>query len=182
MHRLFVALRPPRDVRAALLAVAGGVPGARWQEDEQLHVTTRFIGAVDARTAEDVAAALAGVAAPAPIVRIAGTGRFERKGRTDALWARPVPAEPLAALHAKVDRALARAGIAPEGRRYLPHVTLARFSRGAGDEAAVARWLAETAALATAPFPLTHLILFESHLGHAGARYEAIMRWPLDAA
>ncbi len=179
MHRLFVALRPPPPVRATLSGAMAGVPGARWQDDEQLHLTIRFVGAVEGAQAEDVAAALAGVAAPAPLVRVAGVGRFERKGRTDALWAAVRPHDALAALHAKVDRALARAGIVPEGRKYLPHVTLARFSRGGGDEAAVARWIGAQAALATPDFALTHLILFESHLGHDGARYEAVARWPL---
>ena len=44
MHRLFVALRPPRATREQLLDAMGGVPGARWQSDDQLHLTLRFIG------------------------------------------------------------------------------------------------------------------------------------------
>lgn len=179
MHRLFVALRPPPAIRAALLATTGGVPGARWQDDEQLHLTLRFVGEVDARQAEDIAAALAGVAAPAPTVRIEGVGRFDRKGRTDSLWARIVPAEPLAALHARVDRALARAAVAPDARKYLPHVTLARFTPSRTDEAAVARWIAAHAGLATPAFTPGHLTLYESHVGTEGARYEAVARWPL---
>ena len=181
MHRLFVALRPPPAIRRTLLSTMGGVPGARWQDDEQLHLTLRFIGEVDARQADDIAAALAGVTSPAPHVRIHGVGRFERKGRTDTLWAGVAPAEPLAALHAKVDRALARAGIAADPRKYLPHITLARFARTRADEAAIARWIATHAALATPGFALEHLVLYESHLSAGGARYEAVTRWRLDA-
>ncbi|WP_420145100.1 2'-5' RNA ligase family protein, partial [Sphingobium sp.] len=44
MHRLFVAIRPPADQRANLLSLMGGVEGARWQSDDQLHITLRFIG------------------------------------------------------------------------------------------------------------------------------------------
>ena len=47
MHRLFVALRPPAVVRQQLLAAMQGVPGARWQDDDQLHLTVRFVGDVD---------------------------------------------------------------------------------------------------------------------------------------
>ena len=75
MHRLFVALRPPPPVRARLLSLAGGVPAARWQDDEQLHVTLRFVGEVDRPVAEDVAACLARVRAPAPTVRLSGVGQ-----------------------------------------------------------------------------------------------------------
>jgi 2'-5' RNA ligase len=179
MHRLFVALRPPPPARAALLAVTDGVAGARWQDDEQLHITTRFLGDLDTRQAEDVAAALATVAAPAPTVRVDGVGTFERRGQVDTLWARVVPPDPLVALHRKVDQALLRAGVAPDPRRYLPHVTLARFSRGAADPLELARWIADHAALATAPFAPTHLTLFESFLGREGARYAPVARWPL---
>lgn len=180
MHRLLVALRPPPDIRALMLAATGGgVPGARWQDDEQLHLTLRFIGEVERQQAEDVAAALAGIAAPVPQVRIDGVGTFDRRGRVDTLWARVVPADALAALHRKVDQAVARAGVAPDPRRYLPHVTLARVARGGGDPVAITRWLADHAALSTPIFTLPHVVLYESHLGSEGARYEAVARWPL---
>jgi RNA 2',3'-cyclic 3'-phosphodiesterase len=180
MHRLFVALRPPPAIRAALLAATGdGAAGVRWQDDEQLHLTLRFIGEVERTQAEDVAAALAGVMAPVPTVRVEGVGAFDQRGRVDTLWARVVPAEPLAALHRKVDQALRRAAVAPDQRRYLPHITLARLARRGADPAAMARWTEAHAALATPDFRLEHLLLYESHLTSAGARYEAVARWPL---
>lgn len=181
MHRLFAALRPPPEIRRRLAETMTGIPGARWQDDAQLYLTLRFIGAVERPVAEDVAAALAGVVAPAPAVAIAGAGRFERRGRTEALWAAVAPHDALVALHKKVDRALARAGIAPEPRAYLPHLTLARFARSTADEIAIARWLADHAALASPVFRFEHLTLFESHLGGEGARYEPVARWPLPA-
>lgn len=179
MHRLFVALRPPVTIRDRLTATMDGVAAARWQDDEQLHLTLRFVGSVDRPQAEDAAAALAGVAAPAPLVALAGVGRFEHRGRTESLWAGVAPHDALAALHRKVDNALVRAGLEPERRAYLPHITLARLPHGAGAEVEVARWLADRAALASAPFALEHLILYESHLGRHGARYEPVARWRL---
>lgn len=179
MHRLFVALRPPPSIRDVLTDVMDGVPGARWQDDEQLHLTLRFVGAVDRPVAEDVAAALAGVHAPAPTVSLAGVGRFDHRGRTEQLWAGVAPHDALAALHRKVDQAIVRAGLEPERRAYLPHITVARLPRGAHAEPEVERWIARHTGLASAPFALTHVVLYESHLGHDGARYEAIARWPL---
>jgi 2'-5' RNA ligase len=177
-HRLFVALRPPPAVRLQLAATMVGVPGARWQDDAQLHLTLRFVGTVDRHQAEDIATALSGVVAPAPTVALAGVGRFERRGRTEAVWAGVTPHDAVAALHRKVDHALVRCGLEPERRAYLPHLTLARFSRSASPDG-IERWLADHAALASPPFTLGRLILFESRLGGEGARYEAVTAWPL---
>lgn len=179
MHRLFVALRPPPAVRAALLSIGDGVPGARWQTNEQLHLTLRFIGPVETPVAEDVAACLAHVVAPALDVALAGVGRFERRGVAESLWAGATPHAALAHLHRKVDQACARAGLPPERPAYLPHITLARFSRNAGASPAIDRWLVDHAALTSAPFRLDHLMLYESHLTADGARYEPVARWPL---
>ncbi len=179
MHRLFVALRPPPDVRTLLSDVMSGVDGARWQDDDQLHLTIRYVGEVDARTGEDLALALSRIAAPTPVVAIGGVGRFEARGRTDTLWTAVAPVEALAALHRKVDRACIAAGLPPEERAYRPHVTLARLPRAGHDAAQVDRWLVRHATLSSAPFALPHLVLYESLLGPGGATYEAIMRWPL---
>lgn len=180
MHRLFTALRPPPMIRAFLHGAMGGVSAARWQDDEQIHLTLRYIGEVDRRVAEDVALALAQVHASPIEVALSGVGAFDKRGRVDALWAGVAPQEALAALHRKVDRALVRLRLAPEARAYLPHITLARLPRGAGLAPEIDRWRADHAGLASPPFTLDHLYLFESHLGGEGARYEAIGRWRLE--
>jgi 2'-5' RNA ligase len=180
MHRLFVAIRPAQSLRDVLLDLMQDVPGARWQDDDLLHLTLRFIGEVDRHRADDIAAALASVSAPRFAIALAGVGRFERRGRTDALWAGIAPHAALAALHRKVDHALVRAGLPPEGRAYLPHVTVARFSRGAS-ETGVQGFLAAHAALSTPAVPVTHFGLYESRLGREGADYTLVERYALAA-
>lgn len=175
MHRLFVALRPPAAIREELSAAMSGIAGARWQDDEQLHLTVRYIGQVERAVAEDVAVALDSVRAAPITAAIAGVGMFEDRARA-SVWAGVTPREPLAALHRKVDQALIRLGLAPEGRAYHPHITLARLNRASGP---ADRFLADTAMLASMPFRLDHLLLYESHLNHAGATYEAVARYPL---
>lgn len=177
-HRLFVALRPPRAIRAALIGAMHGLAAARWQSDEQLHLTLRFIGEVDRHRAEDIAAALGVLHAPAVAARIAGVGLFERQGRPHTIWAGVEPPTPLAALHRKVDQCLARVGVAPETRAFMPHITLARLNRSAGP---VAPFLALHGDLASAPFLFDHVILYESELAHGGSRYHPVARYPLDA-
>ncbi len=179
MHRLFVGLRPPPAIRALLLGAMGGIAGARWQRDEQLHLTLRYIGEVDRTRAEDIAAALGHVHAPRVEMAIAGAGRFAKQGRTDAVWAGLAPHEALAALHRKVDQAIIRCGLAAEGRAYLPHITLARLPRALGADIEVDAFLARHATLASPAFTIDHLTLFESTLATDGARYDSIARWPL---
>ncbi len=158
MHRLFVALRPPPGLRrACLAAMEDGPPGWAWQDEEQLHVTLRYIGEVDRPVAEDVAAALGSIHAPAVDVALSGVGWFDH-GPRGALFARVAPVEPLAALHTKIDRALVRTGLQPERRAFLPHITLARRRRSAVDPA---------------------MILYESHVGRNGSAYEAVASFPL---
>lgn len=176
MHRLFVALRPPVEMRAQLLSLMGGVPGARWQSDDQLHLTLRFIGEVDAPLADDIVAALGTVDRPRPIVALQGAGSFDHKGHVHSLWAGIAPDDALRQLHERVDRALVRAGIAPEQRTFKPHITLARLGRQAGP---AEPFLGRIAGLASRPATIDAFILFESRLGHEGASYEAIARYPL---
>jgi len=176
MHRLFVGIRPPAVIRAQLLALMGGVPGARWQNDGQLHCTLRFIGEVDRHAAEDIAIALGGVRFPAFEIALSGVGQFDSRGRPNALWAGLRPHDALTQLHHKIDQALVRAGQEPERRAYLPHITLARMNSGAGT---TDRFLEAQAGLASTPFAVEHFLLFESTLGGEGAAYEAVERYPL---
>lgn len=179
MHRLFVGLRPPPAIRALLLSATGGIAHARWQSDDQLHLTLRFIGEVDGRMADDIATALGQIHAAAPTIAINGVGRFDKAGRTDTLWAGVAPHDAIAALHRKVDHALNRCGLAPEARAFLPHITLARLPRSAGHGPEVDAFLARQGGLTSPPFALTHFTLFESELARDGAHYHSIARWPL---
>ncbi|PTQ12312.1 RNA 2',3'-cyclic phosphodiesterase [Sphingomonas oleivorans] len=181
MTRLFVAIRPPRLLRERLLALMGGVMGARWQSDEQLHVTLRFIGEVDRHCAADVAAALGSVHHAAFDLALDGIGHFDRKGRIESLWAGVGPHEPLKALHQKIDQALVRVGLPGEQRAYLPHLTLARFGR-AGATGPVEPFLGRTAGLSSPPVRIVDFCLYESSLGRDGASYTIVERYPLEPA
>ena len=103
MHRLFVALRPPLSVRTLLCGMMEGVADARWQTDDQIHITLRFIGEVDSRVAEDIGLALESVHHPPFEIALDGIGTFDRKGRIDTLWAGLSPTDSLTTLHRKID-------------------------------------------------------------------------------
>lgn len=176
MHRLFVAIRLPPPVRARLLDLMGGVAGARWLDEEQLHVTLRFIGEVDRHLARDVDAALSSVRHPAFSIALNGLGAFDRRGEPVILWAGLAPQEPLRALHRKVDQALVRAGMEPDRRAYMPHVTLARLPRGAGP---VGSLIEQSGGITSPPFAVDRFYLYESRLTPDGPVYTPVEIYPL---
>lgn len=176
VHRLFVGIDPPPAIKGELLALMEGVSGARWQTAEQLHLTVRFVGEVDGRQAEDIVAALSALRHPGFAARLEGVGVFDRRGRPESLWVGAQPQTALRALHDKADRAVQMAGVPPEGRAYLPHVTIARLNGGAGP---IDGFAATHGGFRSTPFRVEALTLYESHLGRTGAFYEAVERWPL---
>lgn len=170
MHRLFVAIRPPEFIRDRLLDLMDGGADLRWQGEDQLHLTLRFIGEVERPQAEDLAASLDRIRFDPIELRLAGVGRFARR-RGGALWAGVRPREPLAALHARIDRACVASGLQPDRRAYHPHLTLARWT---GAESNLTPYLQAHAALASEPWQAEQFTLYESHLRKDGAHYEAI--------
>src|SRR3546814_19562078 len=93
MHRLFVAIRPPSAIRKALLSIMGGVEGARWQSDDQLHLTLRLLGEVDRQRADEQAAALATVGGAPFTITLNAAGVFDHTGSIDPRWAGVKPHE-----------------------------------------------------------------------------------------
>jgi RNA 2',3'-cyclic 3'-phosphodiesterase len=176
MHRMFVAIRPPEDVRDLLLDAMDDSTDFRWQDEEQLHLTLRFVGEVERPVADDLAAELARIRAPPFELRVAGTGRFEQRS-SGALWAGVEPRALVAALAAKVERACLAVGLDPERRAFHPHITLARWKGRRGHE--VARFLERTRGLSSDPFDVGDFILFESRLSRHGAHYHEAARFEL---
>ena len=177
MHRLFVAIRPPEPIRDLLLDVMDDSADFRWQSDEQLHLTLRFIGEVERPVADDIADALAAIRSPRLELRITGTGRFEQRS-SGALWAGVEPKTPVAALAAKVERACQQAGLEPERRAFHPHITVARWKGRRTRE--VAAYLDRTRGLTSDPFEVDQFILFESRLSKHGAHYEEVASYTLN--
>lgn len=171
MHRLFVAIRPPEHIRDLLIDAMDDNADFRWQDEEQLHLTLRFVGEVERPVADDLADALARIEADRFSLRIKGVGRFEQRN-SGALWAGIEPREPVAALAAKVERVCQSVGLEPERRAFHPHVTLARWKGRRTRE--VQNFLERTAGLVSETFEVDRFTLFESRLSRHGAHYEAV--------
>jgi RNA 2',3'-cyclic 3'-phosphodiesterase len=176
MHRLFVGIRPPEPIRDLLIDAMDDSADFRWQVDEQLHITLRFVGEVDRPKADDLADALGRVRADRFQLSIKGAGRFEQRS-SGALWAGVEPKEPVAALAAKVERVCQQIGLEPERRAFHPHITLARWKGRRTRE--VQSFLERTRGLSSDPFEVDRFILFESRLSRHGAHYEPVAEYLL---
>ena len=181
MIRLFVALALPQEVRLRLEGLRGGLPGARWQSTEQMHLTLRFIGEVDGAAFADIRDALAQVRAEAFTLALEGVGRFPPRGRVRILWAGVVPNPALGYLHERTEAAIAGLGFEPDGRNFAPHVTLARFASKVPAQR-LQDFIAYHGLYASGPFPVRSFELFSSHLGAGGAQYAIEASYPLAPA
>ena len=179
-HRLFIAIRPPEPVRDRLVDTMEGLEGARWVDEENLHLTLRFVGEVERPMANDLAAALDQIVAAPFTLTVDGVGHFDKRNRHGsrprALWARVPRYGALRELQAKVEHACQSAGLAPEQRRFTPHITLARLGASTSE---IGGWLARFGDVKAGPWDVTEFILYESHLGHSGAFYEPITAFAL---
>lgn len=180
MIRLFVALSFPDEVRRSLAALCAGVPGARWANPEQFHLTLRFIGEIDGRTARAVSEELSSITMPNFEVSLFGVGTFGDKRKANTLWAGVRPNPALNRLQEKVDNAMLRVGLPPDRRKFTPHVTLARLNNAPFDR--LGAYLSHHALYSAPPFLCDRFTLYSSFLSSSGAIYTPEHVYRLDGS
>jgi 2'-5' RNA ligase len=179
MPRLFTGLELPPDIGLALATLRGGLPGARWIDAENYHITLRFIGDVDDALAREIAFLLEKVNRRSFELRFEGLSSFGgRKPRAVIATVPPVAA--LMELQAEHERLLQRVGLVPEGRKFTPHVTLARLRDSTNRQ--VAEYLAERGPFRSAPFRVARFVLFSSRASTGGGPYIVEAAYPLGPA
>ncbi|GAA0785593.1 RNA 2',3'-cyclic phosphodiesterase [Roseibium denhamense] len=178
MPRLFTGLEIPSQTALMLSMLRGGLRGARWIDTENYHITLRFIGDIDDRTAYEVAAGLDRIRREPVEIRLNGLGSFGN-GKPHAVWARVDPTAQLAELQAEQERIIQRLKLAPERRKYVPHVTLARCKTSSNED--VAKWLSERGNFQAPPFIAGRFVLFSSRSSIGGGPYLVEEAYPLAA-
>ena len=177
MARLFTGLEVPADVAKRMQALQSGLPGARWVEPENFHLTLRFIGDVDGRVADEISSALEQVHAFPFSVAINGVDTFGRS-KPHSLHAAIEPNESLTRLQAEQERIMQLIGLKPDGRKFTPHVTLARFRQP--NVNAIAKWLCEHGALSFKPFEVSRFNLYSARESTGGGPYVVERAYPLN--
>ncbi|RDE09646.1 RNA 2',3'-cyclic phosphodiesterase [Pelagibacterium lacus] len=180
MPRLFTGLQLPHDIAFALSLKRGGLAGARWIDPDNYHITLRFIGDVDHLVADEIVHALDMAPSMEPFeVVISHLGVFGGN-KPRALYAGLEPNEALNRLQAGQERLLQRAGLVPEGRKFVPHVTLARLRDSGPDD--VARHIAHAGRFTPLRFVVDRFVLFSSRDSVGGGPYVIEQGYELAAA
>ncbi|MGL4406576.1 MAG: RNA 2',3'-cyclic phosphodiesterase [Notoacmeibacter sp.] len=176
MPRLFTALEVPRVVASHLSMLKGGMPGARWIDQENYHVTLRFIGDVDGRQADDLADALDQVSAPPLRLSSGGLSVFGSK-KPHALIALINQQPALTELHYSIERLCQRLGLPADARRFVPHITLARLKSTKPEEAAL--YLSQRGLVTVPEFTASRFVLMSSRASVGGGPYAIEATYPL---
>ena len=177
MPRLFTALEIPSEIVQSMARLRGGLPGARWVEPENYHLTLRFIGDVDDALAEEIADLLSAVERPAFELRIDGLDSFGGR-RPRAVVAAVPPVTELVELQADHERIMQRVGLGPD-RKYKPHVTLARLRDTSSRQ--VADFLSVRQPFRSPPFSVWRFVLYSSRASVGGGPYVVEAEYPLVA-
>jgi len=178
MPRLFTALEIPVTTGLSLSMLRGGLPGARWIDPEHYHLTLRFIGDIDHTTARDIAFLLGNVRRMSFELRLDGLTSFGGR-RPRAVVATVAPTQQLFELRAEHERLMQRIGLEPEGRKYTPHVTLARLRDASSHD--VADYLATRHPFRPPPFRVSRFVLYSSRESIGGGPYVVEAAYPLAA-
>jgi RNA 2',3'-cyclic 3'-phosphodiesterase len=168
MPRLFTGLEIPQEIGQSLSSLRGGLPGARWIDPENYHVTLRFIGDIDDHIANEIAHSLFSVRRRPFEVALKGLSSFGGN-KPRAVVASIAPCRPLMELQAELERLMQRVGLDPEGRKYTPHVTLARLRNASSYD--VAEYLSVRGYFPTRAFTVDRFVLFSSRASIGGGPY-----------
>ena len=178
MPRLFTGLEIPADVAFDLSLMRGGIAGARWIDPECHHITLRFIGDIPDGLAREIAYELEGVEARPFQLRLSGCGVFGG-GKPHTLYARVEESADLRRLQAVHERICQVLGLPPEGRKFTPHVTLARLREP--DLGALHRFVADHNLYKSRVFEVARFVLFSSRPSRGGGPYAVEESYQLQA-
>jgi 2'-5' RNA ligase len=177
MHRLFVAVDLPSDIKEELATICFGLPGARWVPADQLHLTLRFIGEVDGNLFKDIKEMLSSVTTENFAMRLKGVGHFPPRKRPRVIWVGIEANDSLLRLRGKIESVLVRGGLEPEGRKYSPHITIARLKDTPAVKAG--NFIAANDLFASPSFTVQDFLLYSSILTVKGAIHTIEAVYPL---
>ena len=174
---LFVAVALPETIAERLAVLGGGVPGARWVPAGNMHITLRYLGELEDSLADEVSTALAGINHAAFLLKASGVGCFGKRNDPRLLYAGVHPHHDLMELHHRMERLLHQCRIPPDGRKYHPHITLARLKGASSGR--IGRFVEANSLLASPSFEVGSFALFETHRSARGSVYTMLRDYAL---
>jgi len=187
--RVFLAIETPVPVREALTGPLDGLQplreAIRTNAVDRMHLTLHFLGHQPRPVVDLLQETLAAVVARHPRFRLTaeGVGAFPAISRPRVLWAGIIGGDlpRLHALQSELGGALRNAGVAVEGERFHPHLTLGRVRRPlrAPERALLREWSLRWSESAFGQVPVDHIRLMRSQLGGGPPRYTTLATFDL---
>jgi 2'-5' RNA ligase len=182
--RTFIAIELPQAIQDALRALTVRLQpsGGRvsWMHAENIHLTLRFLGEVDAEHVEGLAAILSDAyrgVTPFPL-RVRGVGAFPNWRKPNVLWVGTEPLEGGLELVQTAAESAARAiGLPPESKPFHPHLTLVRV-KDARTVGPLVESLQAEANFDAGEFQASGVTLFSSELRPKGPVYQRLREFP----
>ena len=176
MPRLFTGLEIPTNLANDLAMLQSGLPGARWVDPGDFHITLAFLGDVSRDTANEAHHLLSRLDKPELDLRIVGLDTWGSK-RTTSVFARVASDRALSELQAAHVSILRRLGVPQEKRRFQPHVTVARTGRCEAKD--LARFMGRAAGYMSEAFTATRFLLYSARDSVGGGPYVAEQSYAL---
>ncbi len=177
MARLFISIDLPERIKDDISDLYMAIPGAKWVGHLQLHLTLRFIGETDNLTENKIISVLSTVKVPPFEITIKGVGHFPPRKHPVVLWVGITENLELLRLQSKIEKALTSIGIAPDTRRFHPHITIARLKESPIEK--VALFITSNSLFSTEPFAVSQYHLYSSFLKKEGAYHQLEASFPL---
>jgi 2'-5' RNA ligase len=185
MLRAFFAIALDPSARRAASALVralrdrSGGEQVRWVREENLHVTLRFLGNVEADRIGTLLARVGEQTAPlAPFeIRFGAVHAFPSPRKPRVVAVELLPETSLQTLASAVERGVVAAGLPAEERAFRAHLTLGRVRprKKAPDVTGPDTVDAD-------PVSVTEVVLLESELHSSGAKYTPLGSAPLSPA
>ena len=182
--RSFIAIELPEETKKGLRGLqaqlkAGSQAPVKWVDPAHIHLTLKFLGNVAEDRMEEITAAMTQAVQGTSYfsLEVRELGVFPNPGRVQIVWV-GVSGEvaKLAHLQQRIESGLEGLGFPPEGRRFTPHLTLARVRDQAtpDERARLGQLIADTEFEAAHSFMVEAVNLMKSQLTREGPIYTRI--------
>jgi 2'-5' RNA ligase len=178
MYRLFIAIDLPKPVKGRLEVLQKHLDGVKWIEQQQMHLTIRFLGNVDEYLYQKLLSNLKIIHSPSFVYSIKGVGVFPNVHRPKVLWAGVEADDRLSTLYQKIEKVVVSSGFDPEERDYKPHITLGRVKQRLHSEECQS-FLEKYENLEITDIKVDNFILYQSRLTRHGALHQQVQQYSL---
>ncbi|MEM7180714.1 MAG: RNA 2',3'-cyclic phosphodiesterase [Spirochaetota bacterium] len=170
--RLFLGISLTEEAVNCLEDCSYGLADVRWSGAERLHLTLQFLGEIGAPTREEMIEVLQQIRLEPFALQIQGMGLWQVKANTGIIYAGIEKSPELLVLQKQIAYRLSHIGIQGRGKKYFPHITLARYS---GEKVmGMDEYVSSQAEKLSCHLPVENFHLYSSQLHKDGSIYKIL--------